>query len=121
MLREVLQTKIWYTNIFLLVALGGWGAVLASYAGVRVQVGPAVMTEEAVFFAFDFDSVPFRRNLQLTMVTPIKHPEPVLRRGPKGAPDEMRAEFYGSVIKIEGKYRMWYCGLGFDDSQKQTA
>ena len=121
MLREVLQVRIWYTKIFLGMILAAGGAISDSYAAVRVQTGPSVATEEAVFFAFDFDSVPFRRNLHLTMVPATKYPEPVLRRGPKGSPDEMRAEFYGSVIKIEGKHRMWYCGLGFDDPQKQTA
>jgi hypothetical protein len=92
----------------------------AAASGVQVRVGPAVETKEAAFFAFDFDSVPFRRNLHLTMVPATKHPEPVLRRGPEGSPDEMRAEFYGSVIKIDGKFRMWYCGLGFDDPARRT-
>ena len=87
---------------------------------VQVRVGPAVETDEAAFFTFDFDSIPFRRNLDLTMVPATKHPEPVLRRGPQGSPDEMRAEFYGSVIRIGDKYRMWYCGLGFDDAARRT-
>src|SRR5437762_8693921 len=100
----------WYTMALLCV--GG--------ASLRVQTGPAVETEEISFFAFDLDSIPFRRNLHLTMVPAAKHPEPVLRRGPEGSPDEMRAEFYGSVIKIEGKYRMWYCGLGFEDPAKRS-
>ena len=84
-------------------------------AAVIVHTGPRIENTEAVFFACDFDSTPFRRNLHLTMVPAQKHPEPVLRHGPKGAPDELRAEFYGSVIKIGEKYRMWYCGLGFED------
>ena len=95
--------------------------VLPAAAEIKVQVGPAVETEEAAFFAFDLDSVPFRRNLNLTLVSPTKHPEPVLRRGPEGTPDQMRAEFYGSVIKINGRYRMWYCGLAFDDPEKRTS
>jgi hypothetical protein len=113
----------WYTKCALGAAL--WAAGFASQPGlagsVRVHVGPSVTTEEAAFFAFDLDSVPFRRNLHLTMVAPTKHPEPVLKRGPDGSPDEMRAEFYGSVIKVNGKYRMWYCGLGFDDPARRNA
>src|SRR5436190_1560643 len=89
------------------------------FAGVKIHIGPRVETEEAVFFAFDLDSIPFRRNLHLTMVPPRKHPEPILRRGPAGSPDEIRAEFYGSVIKIDGKYRMWYCGLAFEEPNRR--
>src|SRR5262245_41963598 len=117
MLREVLQAKIWYTKILL---LGLWSTASVS-AAIRVHVGPSVTTDEAAFFAFDFDAIPFRRNLHLTMVPATKHPEPVLRRGAEGSPDEMRAEFYGSVIKVDGKYRMWYCGLGFENPEKRTA
>jgi hypothetical protein len=121
MLCAFLPGLNWYTN-FLLLLIGCLPGFLSTLHGAafKVHLGPSVETDEISFFAFDLDSVPFRRNLHLTMVPATKHPEPVLRRGPKGSPDEMRAEFYGSVIKINGKYRMWYCGLGFEDPARQT-
>ncbi|MFN0171749.1 MAG: hypothetical protein ACKV22_35490 [Bryobacteraceae bacterium] len=89
-------------------------------ASVTVHAGANVGIPEAVFFPFDLDTIPFRRNLELTLVRANKHPEPVLRRGPKGSFDELRAEYYGSVLKIGGKFRMWYCGYGFEDPANRT-
>lgn len=61
-------------------------------------------------FAFDNVTIPFTQNLYLTMVPATKYPgNPVLAHGPEGSPDAWRAQFYGSIIKVDGKYRMWYC------------
>lgn len=61
-------------------------------------------------FSFDNVTIPFTQNLLLTMVPATKYPgNPVLPHGPAGSPDAERAQFYGSIIKIDGKYRMWYC------------
>jgi len=92
----------------------------AAAAAVTVHAGSVSSVPEAVFFSFDLDTIPFRRNLELTLVPAHKHPEPVLRRGPKGAFDELRAEYYGSVLRIGGKLRMWYCGYGFEDPANRT-
>jgi len=60
-------------------------------------------------FAFDDVSIPFRQNLRLEMHQPRKHPaNPVMPHGQLGEPDEYRAQFYGSVIREGGKFRMWY-------------
>jgi hypothetical protein len=68
--------------------------------------------KEDVFFAFDDQSIPWRENLKLTMVQARKHPaNPVLKRGPEGAPDHGHAVMYGSVLHIGGKFRMWYLGM----------
>jgi len=65
-----------------------------------------------VFFAFDDHAIPWRDNLQVTLVEADKHPEnPVLRRGPAGSADHGHAILYGSVIRIDGKFRMWYLGM----------
>jgi len=81
-----------------------------SPATVSVARGPAV--EEAVFFSFDDRAIPWRNNLQLTPLTAQKHPaNPVLRRGPEGAPDHGHAILYGSVLYLDGKFRMWYLGM----------
>lgn len=67
---------------------------------------------EQVFFAFDDHSIPWKHNLKLTLAQADKHPgNPVLRRGPKGAPDHGHAILYGSVIKDGDTFRMWYLGM----------
>ena len=41
-----------------------------------------------------------------------KHPSnPVLRTGPPGSFDDLRAHAYGEVLYEDGKFRMWYSGL----------
>ncbi|MSU48256.1 MAG: hypothetical protein EXS37_04050 [Opitutus sp.] len=63
-------------------------------------------------FAFDDHALPFKDNLKLTYVSPQKHPaNPVLRPGPVGSVDAVRTQFYGSVLREGGKFRMWYCAL----------
>ena len=63
-------------------------------------------------FAFDDQSIPARLGLVTTMVRPDKHPDnPVLPRGPEGAPDEHRAQLYGTVLRENGRFRMWYSAL----------
>ena len=67
---------------------------------------------EQVFFAFDDHSIPWQQNLKVTRVAATKHPaNPVLRRGPVGAPDPGHAVIYGKVIKDGDKFRMWYLGM----------
>jgi len=68
--------------------------------------------EERVLFAFDDQSIPWQHNLKVTLVPATKHPEnPVLRRGPEGAPDHGHAALYGTVIKVGAKFRMWYLAM----------
>ena len=77
---------------------------------VSVDGGPAV--DEAVFFSFDDHAIPWRDNVALTPESAQKHPaNPVLRRGPEGAPDHGHAILYGTVLQIGGKFRMWYLGM----------
>ena len=70
---------------------------------IQVQSGTYLEVPEATFFAFDRRSVPFVRNLHLTMVPAEKHPTLVLPRGKLDSFDELRAEYYGTVAKIGGK------------------
>lgn len=68
--------------------------------------------DERVLFAFDDQSIPWQHNLKLTLVPATKHPDnPVLKRGPEGAPDHGHAVIYGTVIKVGDKFRMWYLGM----------
>lgn len=51
------------------------------------------------------------------MNQPVKHPgNPVVRRGEPGSVDARGVQYYGSVIRDGGKYRMWY--VAFDDDMK---
>lgn len=65
-------------------------------------------------FVFDDHSVPFRSNVDLTMLQGVKYAgNPVLRRGPPGAPDARWARLWGGTVLFDkGKYRMWYSGAG---------
>ena len=77
-----------------------------------VSLSITAHAEERVLFAFDDHSIPWQHNLKVTMVPATKHPEnPVLRRGPEGAPDHGHAVLYGTVIKDGDKFRMWYLGM----------
>ena len=79
---------------------------------------PATLFDEArahTLFAFDDVSIPFTQNLKLVMQEPEKHPaNPVVRRGGAKAPDSWAVQFYGSVIREEDKFRMWYVAAGED-------
>lgn len=71
-------------------------------------------TNCTTLFAFDRVSIPHSQNLRLEMRSPIKHPaNPVLPRGKPGTPDAQGVQFYGSVIREKGKFRLWY--VAFDD------
>jgi hypothetical protein len=73
---------------------------------------PAPRGGETVFFAFDDHGIPWKHNLKLTLVHAKKYPgNPVLRRGPKGAPDYGHAVIYGTVLKDGAKFRTWYLGM----------
>jgi len=60
-------------------------------------------------FSIDDYSIPYKENLKLTLVQPEKYSgNPVVRRGPSGSVDESNVTYYGSVIRVEQKFRMWY-------------
>ena len=71
-------------------------------------------TKTTTLFAFDNISIPYSQNLRLEMRAPARLPSnPVLQRGAPGAPDALGVQFYGSVIREDGRFRMWY--VAFDD------
>lgn len=72
-------------------------------------------TKATTLFAFDNVSIPFTQNLKLKMRSPKRHPlNPVVKRGKPGTCDSWAVQFYGSVIREKGKYRMWYVAVGDD-------
>ena len=71
-------------------------------------------------FAFDSASIPYAQNLRLEMRAPTKHPgNPVVRRGKAGEPDAWGVQFYGSVIREQGKFRLWYVAVD-DELESKT-
>lgn len=63
-------------------------------------------------FAFDNLSIPFTRSLALEIRKPEKHPgNPVVARGPRSDPDHWGVQFYGSIIRVGDKFRLWYAAL----------
>ncbi len=77
---------------------------------------------ETVLFVFDDHNIPWQHNLKITLVEAQKHPgNPVLRKGAKGSPDEAHAILYGTVIKTENKFRMWYLAMFKPGNQQPPA
>jgi hypothetical protein len=82
---------------------------------------PTTSPQETVLFPFDDVGLPFNKGLILTLLpghksptapslgTDPNHPgKPVVALGPPGAPDDRRIYFYGTVLHLDGEYRMWY-------------
>ncbi len=98
---------------------------LAALALLAASSAPAAdyfdETKVTTLFAFDDVSIPHAQNLRLEMRTPVKHPKnPVMTRGAPGTPDAKGVQFYGSIIKEDGKYRMWYVAFD-DDTENKVA
>ncbi len=81
--------------------------LLTAVIGCTARAMPAEpMTH---LFAFDDHAIPFRSNLKLTFERPARHPgNPILRTGPPGSVDSAGLAFYGSIIRVGDRYRMWY-------------
>ncbi len=60
-------------------------------------------------FAFDDDLLPYKSNLKVTFEMPRKFSgNPVLRPGAPGSVDHAACSFYGSVIRVGDRFRLWY-------------
>ena len=77
-------------------------------AGISVQTAAPQVVPEATLFAFDNVSIPFHRNLYLSMHQGRKHPQNPIVRREEGRPDGARAQYLGTVLRQQGKFRMWY-------------
>ena len=83
--------------------------VVAADGRVLVDSGTSRPVEQATLFAFDDHALPLQENLRLEMLPPKKHSHnPVLPLGGPGMPDEWSVQFYGSILRHEGKFKMWY-------------
>lgn len=98
--------------------------VAALLAGSWLPLSPAAEaffdeTKSATLFAFDQVSIPFTRSLRLEMHKPEKYSgNPIVARGQPGETDSWAIHFYGSVIREQGKFRLWYVGTGDERGQK---
>jgi len=65
---------------------------------------------QQILLAIDDVSLPLRKNTCLYLSKPTVRQEPVLLPSPtdSDAPDNLAANFYGTVLYEEGKFRMWY-------------
>ena len=107
------QTGFLAATVLLMVALASLSSKAQNtiFSG-RINYGIRIAGDEAVLFPFDNYSIPFRSGLQLEMVEAVRHgPGPVVPLGQPGQPDCNMASYYGTVIRIENEFRMWYlCG-----------
>jgi len=77
-------------------------------------------TQGQTLFAFDSVSIPFTRSLELVMRHPEKYAgNPVVARGTKGEPDHWGVQFYGSIIRENKVFRMWYAA--FDGARGESS
>jgi hypothetical protein len=106
--REFLQNSLLAATAF---SVGPCGIASGQGAG-STEKGSSEDNGEKTLFAFDDHSIPWQHNLKITLVEANKYPgNPVLRRGPEGAPDHGHAILYGTVIKDGKKFRMWYLAM----------
>ncbi|MGH8017730.1 MAG: hypothetical protein ACREIA_05470 [Opitutaceae bacterium] len=84
-----------------------------------LATAPSLLRAETThLFAFDDHTLPYRLNLELAFAQPEKHPgNPVIAPGPPGSADAVRAQFYGSVIRVGDKYRMWYSAISSTETR----
>jgi hypothetical protein len=96
-------------STLLLLSVGRTGSAETLDSGT---FKPAINELEGqTLFAFDNVSIPFTRSLKIEMHAPEKYQgNPIVKRGEPGEPDSNGIKFYGSVIRVGDKFRMWYVG-----------
>ncbi|MCF3650477.1 hypothetical protein [Synoicihabitans lomoniglobus] len=90
--------------------LFGLGAALSTAAApFQLPDTGAPASTTVVLLAIDDHAFPLRDNLALYLTTPTVRAEPVLQPSvDPNAPDNAATHFYGSVIREENRFRMWY-------------
>ena len=95
--------------------------------GIGIECGsPSFDVEEAVLFPFDDFSIPFRKDVLMTLIPGSRGPsehreggsydpghpgEPIVQNGGPGTPDSMEI-IWPTVIEIGDEFRMWYTARG---------
>lgn len=99
--------------LFLLAA-----SLLAADRVTDASSGKAPRAGDMVLFPLDDVTIPWRENLKVTMMRPVKQPgNPVMRGGPVEGVDGFGTLLYGTVVKQGGKFRMWYLATARADSR----
>ena len=105
-----------------LLGLGTSAQLVSQHAtGISVQTAAPQVVREATLFAFDNVSIPFHRNLYLSMHQGRKHPQNPIVRREEGRPDEARAQYLGTVLRHQGKFKMWYVAADKDSFRDFSA
>lgn len=104
------------TLTLLIAALPG-----SLYAADRVtdaSSGKAPHKGDMVLFPFDDHALPWRENLKVTLQRPMKYSgNPIMRAGPIEGVNGYGMLLYGTVIKVDGKFKMWYLSTPRADSR----
>jgi len=88
--------------------------IVIAFACIVVVSAPlALANDQIVLFPFDDHSLPFNKGLVLTLLPGTKS-QPVLSPGERDAPDGRRLYFSGTILHVDGEYRMWYSGFSRD-------
>lgn len=111
-------TRREFVGSSLIPAFAGAGISAAPGASPAAESPSSKMAQSTTIFSFDDVSIPYKQNLKLTLHQPHKHPNnPVLARGKEGEPDSYRAQFYGSIIRENDTFRMWYIAIDHEAIQ----
>jgi hypothetical protein len=76
------------------------------------------VSENATLLSIDDATFPLKHNLCLYLTKPDVRSEGVLKPEAQNsnAPDNLAAQFYGTVLHDEGKFRMWYYACHFGEN-----
>ncbi len=87
-----------------------WIAVWLAALPALADSPPPAPAAGTLLLAIDDVSLPLRRNVCLYLTKPCVRREPVLVPSPResSAPDNLGANFYGTVLHEGGRFRMWY-------------
>jgi hypothetical protein len=112
------KQQVWMAAILAMVAASTMHAADLPTAG-RFEF-PTVgtgSTGRAVLLGIDDHLLPLRKNVCLYLTKPTVRAEGVVtpNRDDENAVDHLGAHFYGTVLRDDGKFRMWYYGISAGD------
>ena len=86
--------------------------LLSSGLALLTPMTSTASGSEVTLFAFDNHMISHVQNLKLEMHKPKKYEgNPVVARGESGKADDHAVQFYGSVVRADGKFRLWYVAV----------
>src|SRR5262245_17754850 len=100
----------------LLLSVVVGSTIAVAQPGARAAQPPspaATASKEVVLFPFDDYSIPLTYGLSSGLIQ--GHREGVVLRPGKSGPDAQHVINHGSVLRIDGQFRMWYLATGDQD------